>query len=77
VIAFTWFTFDFFWDSVENESTSMHVSETYLAIPQFFMPFGALLMTMQFLAEFLKAVAILREDTEGLRILEETDELGR
>jgi hypothetical protein len=41
------------------------------------MPFGALLMTMQFLAEFLKAVAILREDTEGLLILEETDELGR
>jgi TRAP-type C4-dicarboxylate transport system permease small subunit len=69
--------FVFFWDSVVNESRSMHVSETYLAIPQFFMPFGALLMTLQFLAEFLKAVAILREDTEGLLILEETDELGR
>jgi TRAP-type C4-dicarboxylate transport system permease small subunit len=76
-IALTWFTFEFFWDSVVNESTSMHVSETYLAIPQFFMPFGVLLMTMQFLAEFLKAVALLREDTEGLIILEETDELGR
>jgi TRAP-type C4-dicarboxylate transport system permease small subunit len=76
-MAFTGFTFVFFWDSVVNESRSMHVSETYLAIPQFLMPFGALLMTLQFLAEFLKAVAILREDTEGLRILEETDELGR
>ena len=61
-IALTWFTFEFFWDSVVNESSSMHVSETYLAIPQFFMAFVALLMTMQFLAEFLKAVAILRED---------------
>ena len=76
-VALTWFTFVFFWDSVTSESRSMHVSETYLAIPQFFMPFGALLMAMQFLAEFLKAIAILREDTEGLRILEETDELGR
>ena len=76
-MAFTWFTFVFFWDSVVNGSRSMHVSETYLAIPQFFMPFGALLMTIQFLAEFLKAAATLRGDTEGLRILEETDDLGR
>jgi TRAP-type C4-dicarboxylate transport system permease small subunit len=75
--ALTWFTFEFFWDSVANDSRSMHVSETRLAIPQFFMPFGALLMTLQFLAEFLKAAAMLRGDTEGLRILEETDELGR
>lgn len=76
-IAFTWFSFVFFWDSVVSGSRSMHVSETYLAIPQFFMPFGAALMTLQFLAEFLKGVAMLRGDTEGLRILEETDELGR
>ena len=55
----------------------MHVSETYLAIPQFFMPFGSFLLTLQFLAEFLKGVAMLRGDTEGLRILEETDDLGR
>jgi len=34
-------------------------------------------MTLQFLAEFLKAIARLRNDTEGLRILEESDELGR
>jgi len=76
-IAFTCYTYQFFWDSYVNGSKSMHVSETYLAIPQFFMPFGAALMTLQFLAEFLKAVAVLRGDTDGLRILEETDELGR
>lgn len=76
-IALTWFTSEFFWDSVISESKSMHLSETYLAIPQAFMPFGALLMTLQFLAEFLKGIAILREDTEGLYIMEETDELGR
>jgi hypothetical protein len=67
----------FFWDSVVNESRSMHVSETYLAIPQFFMPFGALLMTLQFLSEFLKAAALLKGDAQGLRILEESDDLGR
>jgi TRAP-type C4-dicarboxylate transport system permease small subunit len=76
-VAFTWFTFVFFWDSVVSQSRSSQLSETYLAIPQFFMPFGALLMTLQFLAEFLKAAATLRGDTAGLRILEETDELGR
>jgi TRAP-type C4-dicarboxylate transport system permease small subunit len=76
-IAFTWYTFEFFWDSVVSESRSMHISETYLAIPQFFMPFGALLMTLQFLAEFLKSAAMLRGDTQGLRILEEAGDLGR
>ncbi len=76
-VALTWFTYEFFWDSVENESRSMHVSETFLAIPQFFMPFGSLLMALQFFAEFMKSVAVLRGDTEGIHIMEETDELGR
>lgn len=76
-LALTWYTFVFFWDSVVNDSRSMHVSETYLAVPQFFMPFGALLFALQFLAEFLKAVAMLRGDIRGLRILEEADDLGR
>ncbi len=76
-IALTSYTFDFFWDSYVHGSKSMHVSETYMAIPQFFLPFGSALMTLQFLAEFLKGVAMLKGDTEGLRIQEETDELGR
>ena len=76
-IALTWFTFVFFLDSYVSGTKSMHVSETYLAIPQFFMPFGAALMSLQFLAEFLKGVVMLRGDTEGLRILEERDDLGR
>ncbi len=76
-IALTWFTFQFFWDSVISNSKSSQLSETYLAIPQFFMPLGSLLMALQFLAEFLKGAAMLRGDTEGLRILEETDDLGR
>jgi hypothetical protein len=55
----------------------MQITETYLAIPQFFLPLGSFLFMLQFLAELLKGIAILRHDTEGLAILEETDELGR
>ncbi len=76
-LAFTWFTWIFFWDSVVNKSQSMQLSETYLAIPQAFLPLGAILLALQFLAEFLKGVEVLRNDTEGLNILEEVDELGR
>ncbi len=76
-LAFTWFTCDFFWDSVVNKSQSMQLSETYLAIPQAFLPLGASLLALQFLAEFLKGWEVLRNDTEGLHIVEEADELGR
>ncbi len=72
-----WFTGEFFWDSVVNRTQSMQITETYLAIPQVFLPIGSFLLLLQFLAEFLKGVAVLRHDTAGLRILEETDELGR
>lgn len=73
----TLFTWEFFWDSVVNESQSMQISETYLAIPQFFLPVGSFLLTLQFAAEFMKGLAVLRGDTGGLRILEEADDLGR
>lgn len=76
-VGLTLFTWEFFWDSVVNESQSMQISETYLAIPQFFLPVGSLLMMLQFAAEFLKGIAMLRQDAEGLRILEEADDLGR
>ena len=76
-VGLTSFTWEFFWDSVVSESQSMQISETYLAIPQAFLPVGSLLLTLQFAAEFLKGFAMLRRDTEGLRILEEADDLGR
>lgn len=76
-IALTYFTWEFFWDSVVNETQSMQLSETYLAIPQAFLPLGSVLLSLQFLAEFLKGVALLRNDTYGLHIIEEVDELGR
>jgi len=76
-VSLVWFTFEFFWDSVINKTQSMQITESYLAIPQAFLPVGSFFMMLQFVSEFLKGAAILRQDTEGLRILEETDELGR
>lgn len=73
----TYHAFVFFWDSVVNKTQSMQITETYLAIPQAFLPLGSLLFSLQFLSEFLKGFAMLKDDTEGLKILEETDELGR
>jgi TRAP-type C4-dicarboxylate transport system permease small subunit len=73
----TYHTFVFFWDSVVNKTQSMQITETYLAIPQAFLPIGSFLLMLQFLSEFLKGLAMLKNDTEGLNILEETDELGR
>ena len=76
-IALTSYTAVFFWDSVVNKTQSMQITETFLAIPQAFLPLGAFLFMFQFLSEFMKGIAILKNDTAGLTILEETDELGR
>jgi TRAP-type C4-dicarboxylate transport system permease small subunit len=76
-IGFTGFCFIFFWDSVVSGSQSMQVSETYLAVPQVFMPLGALMLTLQFLGEIFKDILVIRGDTAGLTLTEEADDLGR
>lgn len=53
-------TFDFFWDSVVTGTRSMQVSRTYLAIPQFAMPLGSFLISLQFIAEILRSIIQLR-----------------
>lgn len=71
----TWTTSLFFWDSLVNNSRSMQISETYLAIPQFFMPLGTLLMTIQFFAEMCRSIIRLRSgETESET---ESSALGR
>jgi TRAP-type C4-dicarboxylate transport system permease small subunit len=75
--AITGFTGEFFWDSVVTQSQSMQISETYLAIPQFFMPFGAFIMTLQFLSEFFKTILVIKGNADGLSVLEEAEDLGR
>ncbi len=41
------------------------------------MPFGALVMTLQFLGEFFKTILVIKGDTGGLAIREEAEDLGR
>jgi hypothetical protein len=62
---------------VVSKTQSMQITETYLAIPQAFLPLGSFLFMLQFLSEFLKGIKLLQHDTEGLNIMEESDELGR
>ena len=56
----TYTTFDLFWDAVVTQTRSMQISQTYLAIPQFFIPFGTFVMMLQFLAEILRSILILQ-----------------
>ncbi len=49
-----------FWDSVVSQTRSMQISETYLAIPQFFIPLGALVLALQFAAELVRAILKMR-----------------
>ena len=56
---------DYFWDSVITNSRSMQISQTYVAIPQFFMPFGTLVMTLQFAAEVIRSILLLRSGHVG------------
>ncbi len=67
----------FFWDSVATRSQSIQISATYLAIPQFAMPLGAFMLAMQFVAELLRGILILRGDTTGILVLAESDDAGR
>lgn len=66
----------FFWDSVVSQSRSMQISATYLAIPQFFMPLGAFLMTLQFAAELGRSIIRLRSENVGEQEVE-SSALGR
>lgn len=76
-VILTYFTFIFFWDSVVTGSRSMQISRTYLAIPQAFLPFGALIICLQFLGEFLRSLLVLRGDTDGITTMEDAGSLGR
>lgn len=53
-------TFNLFWDSVLLGSQSLQISRTYLAIPQFAMPLGSFILTLQFGAEVCKTIHAMR-----------------
>lgn len=66
----------FFWDSVVSQSRSMQISATYLAIPQFFMPLGAFMLTLQFAVELCRSIIGLRSKNFDEREIE-SSALGR
>ncbi len=61
-LLMVWTTSLFFWDSVVYGSRSMQISETYLAIPQFFLPLGSFIFALQFGAEFLMSLGNFMSD---------------
>ncbi|WP_019416239.1 TRAP transporter small permease subunit [Paenisporosarcina sp. TG20] len=58
-------TFQFFLDSLMTGSQSMQLSKTYLAIPQFALPLGSLLITLQFVSEIIKSIVKFRSGELG------------
>ncbi len=75
-LLMTWTTSLFFWDSVVFGSRSMQISETYLAIPQFFLPLGSGMFALQFFAELLRTLAGFFGGSEE-NLPEEAVTLGR
>ena len=71
-----WATSLFCLDSILSGTKSMQVSETPLAIPEMFIPLGALMLGLQFLAEFGKELMILRTG-DSSALSQESAELGR
>ncbi|HLQ72750.1 MAG TPA: TRAP transporter small permease [Bacillota bacterium] len=72
----TYATFKFFNGTFQAGTRSMQITKTYLAIPQFMLPFGSLLMTLQFLSEFLKTILKIKnkdyddeEDEDSVELL--------
>ncbi|MCF7934745.1 MAG: TRAP transporter small permease [Synergistales bacterium] len=74
-ILLTYATWNFFWDSVVSGTKSMGITETYLAIPQSFLFIGAVMLMLQFVAEFFRDLQKLRRgETENVG---EAVQLGR
>uniref|UniRef100_A0A7C4VZE7 TRAP transporter small permease n=1 Tax=Desulfatirhabdium butyrativorans TaxID=340467 RepID=A0A7C4VZE7_9BACT len=73
----SWHCALFFWDSVITQSRSMQISETYLAVPQCFMPLGSALLAAQLLSEGLKCIIVLREGQGAVTLRQEAKDLGR
>lgn len=73
----TYATFEFFWNTYTSGTRSMQISRTYLAIPQFLLPLGSFLMTLQFVSEFLKAIKKLKKGELEVESDVESEALGR
>ncbi|KIX12846.1 TRAP transporter small permease subunit [Dethiosulfatarculus sandiegensis] len=67
----------FFWDSVVSGSQSMQITETYLAIPQFFMPLGSFILTLQLAAGLVRGLLVLKGEMPESELIEIAEDLGR
>lgn len=73
----TYATFDFFLSTYATGTRSMQITKTYLAIPQFAMPLGSFIITLQFIAEILKSIIKLQTDDYNDDEDAESEALGR
>lgn len=70
-VTMTVATTEFFWNSVVTGSQTMQLTHTYLAIPQFGLVLGSLLMSSQFMGEIIRLIIKFRngeldeEETES------------
>ncbi|MDT8284034.1 MAG: TRAP transporter small permease [Thermovirgaceae bacterium] len=75
LLLLAWVTSLFFLDSLASGTRSMQISETPLAIPQFFLPAGCFIMAIQFAAGFFRSLEAWRKGETAEE--EESIELGR
>lgn len=73
----TYATFDFFMGTYEAGTRSMQITKTYLAIPQFAMPLGAFIISLQFVSEILKSIVQLKTGEFDEDEDPESEALGR
>jgi len=57
-------SWNFFYASYTNKTVSMQVSQTPLAIPQFFIVLGAVILFLQFISEICKLMLALKDDKD-------------
>lgn len=50
-----------FWNSLLTGTQSIQLTKTYLAIPQFIIPLGSLIIVLQFVAEILRSIVNYRK----------------
>lgn len=73
----TYATLELFMNTYASGTRSMQISRTYLAIPQFMLPLGSFVMTLQFISELLKAITKLKTGDFGSESDVESEALGR
>lgn len=72
-LIIAYITFSFFMNSVENATRSVQITRTYLAIPQFSMVLGSVLVVIQFISEILKRIIQFRHHDELLDDVEDVE----